>query len=152
MPTADTPLTVTLYGRKYLNRLPTADDGVDGLLELAAMFGDEEFFLFTSLIRAAGGGAAAGGEGKGSGLAGEARTIVANRLVNAHAERLGDRQARLHVGRRLGYTPTTQANFTKILKGLTRRAKTAAPPLADTELQQLRRAVNADTDDGGADG
>lgn len=139
---ADVPLTVTLYGKTYLNRLPTAEDGVEGLLAMADLFGDEEFFLFSSLMRAAGGGAAAGGKGGGAGLAGEARTRVANRLVDAQLEKLGPEQgrlARVYVGRKLGYTTTTQANFNKICDGVTRRAKTAKAPLTNDELLELQR-------------
>lgn len=128
----DVPLTVTLYNRKYLNRLPTAEDGVEGLLELAELFGDEAFFHFVGLMRSAGGGSAAGGKGTGTGIAGEARSIVANRLFDAELARLGsngtEKMARSVLSRRLGFNTSTHPNFKKILDGVPRRGSTAARP------------------------
>ncbi len=126
------PLTTKVYNRTYLNRLPTADDGVEGLLTLADLFGTEEMFRFIAFMRAAGGGAAAGGKGSGSGIPGEARTQIARRMVENELGRgvtidTADpdelERARVTVGRRLGYTRTTQVNLNKIIDGVTRRQK-----------------------------
>lgn len=84
-------------------RLPNRQDGVDGILRLAAHFGETETFDFLGMLLGC------------ASLAGQARQILAARLVIQHMERNPDStyaQSRVAVARALGYEGTQTSNFT----------------------------------------
>lgn len=98
-----------------IKRLPTPEDGVAGLLELANTFGREETFRFLGWIRQ--GGAA-------NQPPGQARAILAHTMVEEEMRHTPDRdEARRIVAERLGYTDTTRTNFYKLVDGTTRDGK-----------------------------
>lgn len=88
--------------------LPTAADGVDGLLGMIPTFGitDEELFKFLGWLRYS----------SGAVLAGKARCVIAARMVlkrqQAH-EHLDLEAARLEVAKQLGYPKLQRPNFYK---------------------------------------
>ena len=91
--------TVTL--KNY--HLPTVQDGLDGLLEMAEIFGESELLAFLSM-----------GYSPGSPI-GQTRQILAARLVASYMKRNKDvtySQARLAVAHDQGYFGTHSTNFT----------------------------------------
>lgn len=96
-----------------IDRLPTPEEGLDGLLRLAEAFGIEETFLFLGMVRDDRGPSQPGGQ---------ARVILARQLVEAEG---GDpNEARKVVAERLGYNNTTRTNFYKLVQGITRGGAT----------------------------
>jgi len=84
-------------------QLPRAEDGVQGLLEFAEIFGDAETFTFLGRMRDT--------------PAREAREILAGRLVLAYMTRYKEpsfSRARLQVAKELGYEGTSISNFNKL--------------------------------------
>jgi hypothetical protein len=103
----------------HLDRLPTAEDGVEGLLKFAQAFGAEEAFLFFGYVRKG---------GEASQPPGQARAALAHQMVEQEMRRTSDYdEARRTVAERLGYTKTTRTNFYKLVEGTTRDGK----PIAD---------------------
>jgi len=86
-------------------RLPTPDEGVDGMLRMADVFGDRQTYQFLDLTH-----------GKNS-VVGEARAILAARQVVAQQRSdpsLDWAAARLQVARKLGYHGTHVSNFNRL--------------------------------------
>ncbi len=91
-----------------IDRLPTEDDGVEGLLAFAETFGLEETYRFFSILR-----------DNRPGIALEARTQIAKAIVDSirEGEGLDGDEARREAAARLGYSRTTRTHFYKILDG-----------------------------------
>ncbi len=107
---------------KHLDRLPTAEDGVEGLLRMADVFGYEETFAFLGYIRQG---------GLASQPPGQARAALAHQMVETEMRTTPDRdEARRIVADRLGYSPKTRTNFYKLVDGTTRDGK---PIMTDDE-------------------
>lgn len=98
-----------------LDRLPTADEGVEGLLKLADVFGAEETFAFLGYIRQG---------GLASQPPGQARAALAHQMVEEETRKGTDYdEARQIVAERLGYNRLTRTNFYKLVNGTTRDGK-----------------------------
>ena len=108
-----------------LNRLPTEDDGLDGLLDMAGRFGYEEFFNFVGMLR----------NDDPNSPAGTIRTAIARHLIEQELggpadhttpERPGRpadtpyNNARRVVAERLGIPLPNRTNFYKIVRGESR--------------------------------
>lgn len=91
-------------------RLPTAEDGVDGLVGLADEYGTEEAFTFLGYILTVKDSA-------------PARAALALRLVEEHMQKSGEDfdTARRSVADALGYTHKTRTNFYKMVDQMSRR-------------------------------
>jgi hypothetical protein len=99
---------------RKVSRLPGRADGVEGLLDLAKLFGDAQVFDLIMLCRTA--------RGEGQDPGGEALRTMGNRLVEkeqaAHPEKTYD-QARQAVADLLGFqgSAAARSNFYKVLRG-----------------------------------
>jgi hypothetical protein len=99
-----------------LDKLPTADDGAEGLLGLAAAFGTKEAFQFLTLVR-----------NQGNADANLARSVMAQQMLDALMEKephLDRDAARRRLADSLGYSDTTRTNFYKVLDYMPRRGGT----------------------------
>jgi len=95
-----------------IDRLPGPEDGIEGLLALAGVFGARQVYDFIRLCRTR--------DGSGRGPGGEAQTELAQRMIAAEQDEanVDYETARRRVAVRLGYTTYgTQSNFYKIASG-----------------------------------
>lgn len=101
-----------------LDRLPTAEEGVNGLLRLADEFGPEATFQFLTWVLTT----------RTESDSVRARHLLARRMVDEEARTCGDRDdARRVVAERLGYTDKTRTNFYKVEQGLRRATGNLIP-------------------------
>lgn len=101
-----------------ISRLPSPDDGAEGLMALVDAFGEQAVYEFIRLCRTTGGpGRDPGAEALGS----IAKSMVAKEQEEKNVD---FSTARLTVATRLGYTTGgTRTNFYKILSGQGRADK-----------------------------
>lgn len=99
-----------------INRLPSPDDGVDGIVALADALGWQNVFEFIRYVRTA------AGAGRTSDPGREALTELARRMIAAEQEKsnVDFDTARRAVADRLGYKPDTRTNFNKLVAGQVR--------------------------------
>jgi hypothetical protein len=89
-----------------VNRLPTADDGVEGLLDFAGQFGTRRTFDFLTWVRFG------GNKTVQAAITALARRMVGEEMTDSGADFA---TARRVVAERLGYSDTTRTHFYKIL-------------------------------------
>ncbi|WP_047891737.1 hypothetical protein [Micromonospora sp. RV43] len=93
-----------------LDRLPTAEDGLEGIMKLVDLFGEEEVFRFIGYVR----------DHKGTITAvSEARQRLAASMLHdlmKENQALDYEQARRELAKKLGYKPDTRTNLYKLIE------------------------------------
>lgn len=93
-----------------LDRLPTAEDGLAGIMKLVDLFGEEEVFHFIGYVR----------DHKGTITAvSEARQRLAASMLHDLMKQnpaLDYEEARRELAKKLGYKPDTRTNLYKLIE------------------------------------
>ncbi|MGC4886648.1 hypothetical protein [Micromonospora sp. DT227] len=92
-----------------LDRLPTVEDGLEGIMKLVDLFGEEEVFRFIGYIRDHKGTVTAVSEAR--------QRLAASMLRDLMKEQALDyEEARRELAKKLGYKPDTRTNLYKLIE------------------------------------
>ncbi|MFG1872100.1 hypothetical protein [Micromonospora arborensis] len=93
-----------------LDRLPTAEDGLAGMMQLVELFGEEEVFRFIGYVRDHKGTVTAVTETRQTLAAGMLHDLMRDNPV------LDYEHARRELAKKLGYNETTRTNLYKLIE------------------------------------